>query len=180
VGRTSVCGGLEPGRRAQPARWPACPRHSAIHIRRNRNPQNPRRPLLLLAEEIRHPQQEYLLPAIFLVNDRVLLIEVTKRLRQLKRVPRPRAPARPNSPHSPPPSPPSTPPAAPARILELQLLLERLAAQFRLEIGSRFPPFLEFPQNIRRPHRRGSFRAPSEWRVIRPEKCYSASSVLLE
>src|ERR1022692_3935010 len=58
-----------------------------LHILRNRNPQDPPGALQLTAEEIRHPQQEYLLLAIRFDEDRVLLVKVAIRLRQLEGVP---------------------------------------------------------------------------------------------
>src|ERR1035441_2936880 len=38
---------------------------SVLHVRRNLNPQQSRRPLQLAAEEIRHPQQKHFLLAVF-------------------------------------------------------------------------------------------------------------------
>src|ERR1017187_3507627 len=59
-----------------------------LHILGNLNPQDRSRALQLAAEEIRHPQQKYLFFAIRFVNDRVLLVEIAIRLRQLESVPR--------------------------------------------------------------------------------------------
>src|ERR1035441_2936882 len=57
---------------------------SVLHVRRNLNPQQSRRPLQLAAEEIRHPQQKHFLLAVFFVAIGVLLVEVAERLRQLE------------------------------------------------------------------------------------------------
>ena len=57
-----------------------------LHVSGNLNTQDGRSPLQLAAEEVRHPQQEDLLLPILFVNDRILLIKVAERLRQLERV----------------------------------------------------------------------------------------------
>src|ERR1035441_2725546 len=59
-----------------------------LHILGNLNPQNRARTLQLTAEKIRHPQQKYLPFTIRFVNDRILLVEIAIRLRQLEGVPR--------------------------------------------------------------------------------------------
>src|SRR5262249_2301067 len=54
------------------------------HILRNLDPQNSRGPFELPAEKIRHPQKKDSLFPILLLNDRILVIKIVERLRELE------------------------------------------------------------------------------------------------
>src|ERR1017187_7333411 len=66
--------------------WVVTGRLPTLHIIRRLDAQNIQRPLQLPPEEIGHPQQEHLLLPILFVNDRIQMVEVVERLRDLERV----------------------------------------------------------------------------------------------